>query len=762
MAEVRRRHGLVVTRSENGPTEPHDLYGDGTILWVDPARVVSIPAIEGAATPASDIPRGTHLNFDALYLYGTIAENGDVTLVGGMDVCEEVLSRPRTKTSRYLLRMCYESISTKPHTLALILYHILESERTIPFYESVSIVAYMRDCWHNREKDEDNVPLEERSLSAFRRAVGSLYRFNLPSLEAIVIVDRWFSYAYHRHTFNIVQSVRNFTSTGDDGNTELDTRVWDLFLTSCGMQDLSVSFFIPVYINERDEPRGVEISTKTSQSPRPSGPVFYEYQNHNTQERTAIGRDAYSRQTLACQFFVSHVQERATDHGNWATPRYSPSFRKVVFLMGLIQMDRDWKLRVETRPRQRTRTRSAARLTALIKKDSPFTAQRLGYGVHQVLAAWDELAKSLGSGGAEELLQPYLLYDQRLFTYHVLDSENRGFSPLRELKTLLHGRGAVRRVQHSASISSAAVHRTLLQDAQMRLCAKSFWEHLMAICRNDKLFDLSVSAPQDIPFIQSFQPSPGSPVSGRFTTIPALAMVERQLTAFSLTEEPQSTPDPNEELFREMETTASPVRESSVTRQVSEAVAANPTKRRRLEVSTIGAASSGANPASSSTGPNEADVNSMRVEEEVLIPAELEDMKGCFLHTFNCSFRDLLKNYDAVDNPGKPQIREGAQLVLTDPPYNTRRMSGRGNSGYDVLRQEEIEDTVAEISKVTRKGGHVLIFTSAALFYNWVYELRKVKYSAGYPMFAVDSQPIVCTRSPTHFTSPRIVSRQVC
>jgi len=750
MAQPQPRHGLVETYSEDGPMHPSDKYGNGTILWVDPARVVSIPAIAGASTPASDVTSVVHLDFERLYLYGSIADNGDVTLVGGMDVCEEVWSRPRRNTSRYLLRMSYESITTKPHTLASILFHLLERERIIPFYESVAIVAHMRDCWHEAEKKEDHVPLAERSLTAFRRAVSSMYKFDLPA-NASIVLDKWFSYAYHRHTFNIVQAVRNFTiSAGEDGSEDIDTRVWDLFLTSCGLLDLSVSFFIPVFVHERDE-QSAEDPLKNSQSPGPPLPVQKEFYTEHNFSQSAIGRDAFSRQSLACQFFVSQTQERASHQDSWTTPRLTTTFERVVFLMALIQMDRDWKLQAESRPRSRTRTRSSNRPTPLLKKDSPWTAQRLGYGIHVILKSWDVLAKSLGATNTEELLQPYLLYDQRVFTYHVLDSENRGFAPLRELKTLLHGRGAVRRVQHSASISSAAVHRTLLQDAQMRLCATSFWEHIMTICRHKELFDQTVSSPRAIPFLQGFQASTGSPDAGRFTTIRALGMVERQLTAFSLTEEPQSTPDPNEELFGDTERTASPVRDSPPGGNGTSPNA----KRRRLDESPSGAGSSSRNSGNSGTAEAaRADIKSMRAEDEVLIPPEMDNMKGSVLHTFNCSFRDLLKNYDAVDNPRKPQIREGAQLVLTDPPYNTRRMSGRGNSGYDVLRQEEIEDTVAEISKVTRKGGHVLIFTSAALFYNWVYELRKVKYSTGSPMFAVDSQPIVCTRSPTHFTSP--------
>ena len=752
------KHGAVISASERGPTNPGDLYGDGTIIWVDPARVVSIPAIEGFGTAASDISSRVSLDFDALHLYGSITENGDVTLVGGMDVCEEIWSRPRTKTSRFLVRMSYESISSEPHTLISIVYHILRRERRVPFTESVAILAYLRDYWHDRERNEDNVPLAHRTLPGFRAAVKAMFQSKLPP-AAVAVMEDWFGKAYHRHTFNIVQSLRTFSSSEcDEGSNDVDTRVWDMFLTSCSLQDLSMSLFTPVFVVEEHR---TTTKLPSSQSLHSQGseplPVAQYFHSVHTASRSSIGRESFVRQTLACQFFVAHTQLRTTDHGNWATPRVSSAFEKIIFLMAMLQMERDLKA-TPVRPR----TRSSSNRTVLIRKESPASAQRLGYAIHVVVKAWDTLARALDVSTAEELLQPYLLYDQRMFKYHVLDSEERGFSPLRELKTLLHGRGAVRKLQHAKSISHRAVHRSVLQDAQMRLCASSFWAHITDITKDRKLFDQTVSSPKQNAFLCAFEAQEDSieTDSGRFTSIPGLQNVERQLTAFRNSELPQSTPEPNEELFGEADTSFAPVPASPSIEQNTD----TGVKRKRLDNSnetdvpaksarTSEPVSAHRRPSDTSTAES-LDIESMRLGDPVSIPANLQNMKASCLHTLNCSFRDLLETYERIDIPAKPELVEGAQLVLTDPPYNSRRTAGRENSAYDILRQQEIVDTVATIAKVTRQGGHVLIFTSAALFYNWVYELRKVKTSTNTPMFSVDSQPIFCIRSPTHFTSP--------
>jgi DNA modification methylase len=65
-------------------------------------------------------------------------------------------------------------------------------------------------------------------------------------------------------------------------------------------------------------------------------------------------------------------------------------------------------------------------------------------------------------------------------------------------------------------------------------------------------------------------------------------------------------------------------------------------------------------------------------------------------------------------------MSETVDLVLTDPPYNTRRELGQDNTAHDLLTKQNIIDMTDECDKVLARGGQVIIFCSFMQFPEWV------------------------------------------
>jgi len=103
------------------------------------------------------------------------------------------------------------------------------------------------------------------------------------------------------------------------------------------------------------------------------------------------------------------------------------------------------------------------------------------------------------------------------------------------------------------------------------------------------------------------------------------------------------------------------------------------------------------------------------------------------------------------------QLAGTVQVVLTDPPYNTRRLAGQENAEHDVLTEQDVLDAVELFRILLRPGGHVLIFCSMQQHPHWVDALRASKDAAErgafVPAFRVESAPIFVIKDPHAFHS---------
>jgi predicted RNA methylase len=87
----------------------------------------------------------------------------------------------------------------------------------------------------------------------------------------------------------------------------------------------------------------------------------------------------------------------------------------------------------------------------------------------------------------------------------------------------------------------------------------------------------------------------------------------------------------------------------------------------------------------------------------------------------SCAFEDFAKRADIQSLFGT------VALVLTDPPYNTRREAGANNSEYDKLSLSSMKEAADVIEKLLRPHGHAFIFCSFQQAMEW----RSVLESAG-------------------------------
>ena len=85
----------------------------------------------------------------------------------------------------------------------------------------------------------------------------------------------------------------------------------------------------------------------------------------------------------------------------------------------------------------------------------------------------------------------------------------------------------------------------------------------------------------------------------------------------------------------------------------------------------------------------------------------------------NVGFEDFSEAIELLEGMS---IKNTVQLVLTDPPYNTRSERNLPNSCHDSITVEEMRRCVELFAEALRPGGHGLIFCAMLQFHHW-YEL---------------------------------------
>ena len=118
---------------------------------------------------------------------------------------------------------------------------------------------------------------------------------------------------------------------------------------------------------------------------------------------------------------------------------------------------------------------------------------------------------------------------------------------------------------------------------------------------------------------------------------------------------------------------------------------------------------------------------------------------GQYVRMYDCSFDKLLETDDLCSEGASAE--QEVHLVLTDPPFNHRRESGRSNSDHDSLSSSQLKKAAVVVDQLLMIGGNAVIFTSPIQFRGWHKALKTV---SGEGVINVDPHPITMVNRPGH------------
>jgi hypothetical protein len=117
------------------------------------------------------------------------------------------------------------------------------------------------------------------------------------------------------------------------------------------------------------------------------------------------------------------------------------------------------------------------------------------------------------------------------------------------------------------------------------------------------------------------------------------------------------------------------------------------------------------------------------------------------IRTYNCSFKDFEKAMKSDPYESLKSLTGIVQLVLTDPPYGTRKSRNRINSDHDnELSRAEITEAVSIIHSLLRKGGHCILFCPMSQFNDWHEEFGR------HDDMLVDCMPLFLVKEPRAYS----------
>lgn len=396
-----------------------------------------------------------------------------------------------------------------------------------------------------------------------------------------------------------------------------------------------------------------------------------------------------------------------------------------------------------------------------------------------VVRAWNNLARLYGFASIESMVSPYVLWCIDEVKYLPLSRplDRRRFSGAVQKTNLTSGRCAISAAEAGQAEAS---ERSPLADEQLRAVADKFLNHLFLCTKFDRLSEAYLIqrsgapeaagsvVPEKLPgFLTVADYRAGGWQVAATMLPPVLKNVVCGLTAFELV--------PGEC------TTGFGSDGEGGTVVAGDAVAAD-----RI----AGAAAEAAIPADGLAlrrGAFVPERSSAATLATSSSPAQIEcarrvvdDAMALVAKVYACNFSDVASLHQQHHLGGGLPAHTGAsgcvkvdglrtlprflagrvQLLLNDPPYNTRRLSSMPNSDHDSLTAEQMKAAAEEFRVLLRPGGHLLIFCSFEQGQRWIDFLRALKDlgrkgKPTLPSFRVDSSPLVAVKDPHAFTTSR-------
>ena len=458
--------------------------------------------------------------------------------------------------------------------------------------------------------------------------------------------------------------------------------------------------------------------------------------------------------SLTTSFYLTLVKVKSNPGvGGFYTAIATP-FERLCFLMALRVVEDYRQERLPSyiwsgaEPRAKKRRTSVATQALPSFKWTRDNSQRIGYAVQTIVRAWDHFAEAFQFRNVEDLIAPYIRYVPRSMVFVAITDPLHGFARVAQGSRLV---GNLSPTTDRDLCSSIAAERPTSVDKAFRTIAASFLDDLWSCVCTDGLY--SMKAGNDIQSLKDFRVDGDEDIRNapRFKALDESAV---EALAAQGTRSP-SLPEPGYLPFSR----ATLQRSRSGGKQGTSAVqTVSLLESDEDEITPVHLPSKSPQPRDG----QETAPRPPRRREEEPVPdapcaggedcpcfqarARLEERMGEFVRMYDCSFAELIDTDDMCAT-GASAVNE-VHLVLTDPPFNHRRETGRSNSDHDTLSSADLQKATEVVGELLIPGGTAIIFTSPLQFQDWHTALRAVP---GEGQFKVDPHPIAMVNRPGHY-----------
>ncbi|MEM1002550.1 MAG: DNA methyltransferase, partial [Bacteroidota bacterium] len=355
-------------------------------------------------------------------------------------------------------------------------------------------------------------------------------------------------------------------------------------------------------------------------------------------------------------------------------------------------------------------------------KKSSVTATRLGYAVQTVLYCWTRMAKNIKiehDGKLSTLLMPYILYQSEKGVFDVIDTKSKGFATTQQTRSFDNIYATVQ----EREVDPIAFNLSEDIDKALRFIIRMMFNELHTIVKKQFLYVCSEKDLKEWEDLEKFRlPSSETDIPQVFTDLP-----DDVCTALGVTK-----PEPQSEVL-----------EVIVVSDVDEELEIQPTvkgdtggkrkqiggeeerlmkKKQRVEADNeiTSAKIIKEEPIHEIEPGNSTKLSTSADNAFDTLNAEMCSRFGLF----DCAFTDL---EEEVQDAMGVDLENQVDLLLTDPPYGTRKELKKPNSGHDELTAEDMKNFAKFAGRVLKPGGHGIIFCSDLQFKDWFLTLSKIR-----------------------------------
>lgn len=348
--------------------------------------------------------------------------------------------------------------------------------------------------------------------------------------------------------------------------------------------------------------------------------------------------------------------------------------------------------------------------------------QCLGYAVQTICRSWDVYVQLLGFKDVEAMTSPYILYNSDSQQYVAIEKREDGYAPSSQLTTLSKGMKATTDI---SACDQSASSRSDSADSKLRHLTETFLGDLRSVVLDDVLYSNGLQLQALLKFSRTNETTGLSP---RFNDMPREVdgLEERELLQLSPVKRPSR----------------SSVRQRVTTALTTSSNVMKPRPRDEEEDAAVGMGpgssdtSEQQDPVLCRNGPN-CECQAARLRLQKALPK--------YVRMYDCSFEELFETDSLSAAEGGTE--ESVQLLLTDPPFNHRRESGRSNSDHDFIDEDAMGKAVNAAGMWVAQGGHIVKFCSPLQFSSWYEQYNAMPDKP----FNIDPHPILALNAPGHY-----------